>query len=318
MKAMVYHEYGSPDILELAEIDRPVLKDSEVLVKVQAASVNWLDWHFLTGTPILVRFMAGLFKPKNAVLGIDLSGMVEAVGANVKHFQPGDEVFGATGGGCFAEYVCVPEEGVVIKPANINFGEAAAVPGAATPALQALRDHGEIQPGQKVLINGASGGVGTFAVQIAKSFEAEVTAVCSTGNVDMVRSLGADQIVDYTQEDFTQNGENYDLIFDVVANRSFSECQRVLSATGIYITSEFSPLFALQGQWISMTGNKRMVPLPPKAPSNKDLVFIKELLEDGKVTPVIDRQYLLSEVPEALHYLAQGHAQGKVVITIPD
>jgi NADPH:quinone reductase-like Zn-dependent oxidoreductase len=316
MKAMVYHDYGSPEVLELAEIDQPVVKDDEVLVKVHAASVNWLDWHFLTGTPFLARLMAGLLKPKNEVLGIDLAGWVEAVGANITQFQPGDEVFGTTGGGCFAEYVCVSEEGVVTKSANISFEEVAAVSGAATPALQALRDHGKIQPGQKTLINGASGGVGTFAVQIAKSLGAEVTAVCSTRNVDMVRSLGADQVIDYTQEDFTQTEQGYDLIFDAVPKRSFSDCQRVLNPTGVYITSEFSPLLALQGQWISMTGSKKMVPLPPKAPSNKDLVFIKELLEGGKVAPVIDRTYPLREVPEALRYLSKGHARGKVVIII--
>jgi len=316
MKAMVYYNYGSPDVLELQEIEKPIMKDNEVLVKVHAASVNWLDWHFLTGTPFLARIMAGLLKPKNKVLGIDLAGRIEAVGANVTQFQPGDEVFGSSTHGCFAEYVCVSEEGVVTKPANLTFEEAAAVPGAASPALQALRDCGQIQPRQKVLINGASGGVGTFAVQIAKSFGAEVTGVCSTRNLDMVRSIGADQVIDYTQEDFTKNEERYDLVFDAVAKRSFADCRRALSPHGIYVTTEFSPLLALGGLWTSMTGDMKMVPLPPKAPAKGDLVFMKELLEGGRVAPVIDRRYSLSEVPEALRYLEKGHARGKVVITM--
>jgi len=316
MKAVVYHEYGSPDVLELQEIEKPVVNDDQVLVRAHAASVNWLDWHFLTGTPFLARLMAGLRKPKHEVLGIDVAGRVEAVGASVKQFQPGDEVFGSSSHGCFAEYVCVSEAEVVTKPANMSFEEVAAVPGAATPALQGLRDHGQIQPGQKVLINGASGGVGTFAVQIAKAFGAKVTGVCSTRNTGLVRSIGADRVVDYTQEDFTQNGECYDLIFDVVAKRSFSDCRRALGPQGIYVTTEFSPVLALGGLWKSMTGNQKMVPLPPKPPNKTDLVFMKELLEAGKVRPVIDRQYTLSEVPEALRYLEKGHAQGKVVITM--
>jgi NADPH:quinone reductase-like Zn-dependent oxidoreductase len=316
MKAMVYHEYGSPDVLALQEIEKPAVKDNQVLVRVHAASVNWLDWHFLTGTPFLARLMAGLRKPKNNVLGIDVAGRVEAIGANVKQFQPGDEVFGSSSHGCFAEYVCVSEAELVTKPANMSFEQVAAVPGAATPALQGLRDHGQIQPGQRVLINGASGGVGTFAVQLAKSYGAEVTGVCSTRNLDLVRSIGADQVVDYTQEDFTQTGECYDLIFDVVAKRSFSDCRRALKPRGIYVTTEFSPVLALRGQWISMAGNQKMVPLPPKPPSKTDLAFMKELLEAGKVTPTIDRRYALSELPDALQYLEKGHARGKVVIIV--
>jgi len=313
---MVYHRYGSPDALELQEIEQPVVDDDQVLVSVRAASVNWLDYHFLTGTPFMVRLMAGLLKPKNKVLGIDLAGRVEAVGADVKQFQPGDEVFGSSSHGCFAGYVCVSEAEVVAKPANMSFEEVAAVPGAATPALQGLRDHGQVQPGQKVLINGASGGVGTFAVQLAKSFGAEVTGVCSTRNLDMVRSIGAGQVVDYTQEDFTQTGERYDLIFDVVAKRSFSDCKRALKPGGIYVTTEFSPVLALAGRWGSMTGNQKMVPLPPKPPSKTDLAFMKELLEAGKLRPVIDRRYTLSELPDALRYLEKGHARGKVIITM--
>jgi NADPH:quinone reductase-like Zn-dependent oxidoreductase len=317
MKAMVYPEYGSPDTLELQEIEMPLINDDGVLVKVHAASLNWHDWHFLTGTPFMARIMAGgLLKPKNKVLGSDLAGRVEAVGANVKQFQPGDEVFGSTRHGCFAEYVGVSEDEVQLKPTNLTFEKAAAVVAAASTALQGLRDKGQIEPGQKVLINGASGGVGTFAVQIAKSFGAEVTGVCSTRNLDLVRSIGADHVIDYTQEDFTQREQRYDLIFDVVAKLSFSDCKRALSPQGIYVTTEFSPALALQGQWISMTGSKKMVPLLAKPPNNKDQVFIKELLEDGKVTPVTDRRYSLSEIPDALRYLEKGHAQGKVVITM--
>jgi len=316
MQAMVYHNYGSPNNLKLLEIEMPAVKDDEVLIKVHAASVNWIDWHFMTGTPFLARLMAGLLKPKNKVLGIDLAGRVEAVGPKVTGFQPGDEVFGSSSHGCFAEYVCVSEEGVVTKPAHMTFEEAAAVPGAASTALHGLRDHGGIQSEQKVLINGASGGVGTFAVQIAKSFGAKVTGVCSTRNLDMVRAIGADQVIDYTQDDFTQNGGRYDLIFDVVAKRSFSDCRRALRPQGIYVTTEFSPVLALGGLWVSITGNQKMVPVRPKPPNKMDLVFLKELLEAGKVTPVIDRRYSLSELPDALRYLGKGHARGKVVITM--
>lgn len=316
MKAVVYHQYGSPDVLKLREMEKPVINQAEVLVKVHAASLNWLDWHFLTGRPYLARLMAGPLKPKHQVLGIDLAGQVEAVGANVRQFLPGDEVFGSTDHGCFAEYVRLSEDELVKKPASITFEEAAAVPGAAVTALHALRDHGKIQPGHKVLINGASGGVGTFAVQIAKSMGAEVTGVCSTGNLDLVRSIGADQVIDYTCEDFTQNGQRYDLVFDVAAKCSFTECKKSLSSQGIYITSEFSPVLAVGGLLATMTGNQKMVPLPPKAPSNRDLVFMKGLLESGKVKPAIDRCYHLSEVRDALRYLEKGHARGKIIIKI--
>jgi NADPH:quinone reductase-like Zn-dependent oxidoreductase len=316
MKAMVYHEYGSSDVLVLQDIEEPVIKEDEALVKVHATSINWLDWHFLTGTPFLARLMAGLLKPKNKVLGIDVSGRVEAVGANVVQLRPGDEVFGSTTHGCFAEYVRVPEEEVVTKPTNVTFEEAAAVPGAGVPALQALPDHGHTRPGQKVLINGASGGVGTFAVQIGKSFRAEVTGVCSARNMDLVRSIGADHVIDYVEEDFTQNGERYDLIFDAVAKRSFSDCVRVLEPKGVYVTTEFSPVLALQGRWISMSGDRKMVPLPPKPPNKRDLILMKELLENRSVIPVIDRCYPLDEIPAAFRYLEKGHTRGKVVITI--
>ena len=316
MKAVVYHEYGSPDVLKLQEIEIPLIKDDGVLVRVHAAALNWLDWHFLTGTPFLARVMSGLLKPKNKVLGIDMAGQVEAVGANVRQFRPGDEVFGSTGHGCFAEYVGVSGDEVQLKPANITFEAAAAVGAAAFTALQGLRDLGRVEAGQKVLINGASGGVGTFAVQIAKSFGAEVTGVCSTRNVDLVRSIGADDVIDYTREDFTQNGQRYDLIFDVVAKRSFTDCQRALKPQGIYITTEFSPALALKGQWIAITGSKKMAPLPPKPPNKEDRVFIKKLLEDGRVTAVIDRCHSLGEVPDALRYFEKGHARGKVIITM--
>lgn len=314
MKAIIYHEYGSPDNLDLAEMGMPDIKDDKVLVKVLGTSVNWHDWHFLTGTPFLARIMAGLFKPKNEVLGLDLAGRVEAVGENVTQFQPGDEVFGSTSHGCFAEYVCVSEEEVVTKPANITFEAAAAVCAAATTALHGLRDYGAVEPGDKVLINGASGGVGTFAVQIAKAFEAELTAVCSTRNLDLVRSLGADHVIDYTQEDFTQNEERYDLIFDVAAKRQFADCKYALNPSGTYITSAFSPFLALRGVWVSTIGKQKMIALPPKPPSKSDLIFMQELLESGNVSPVIDRNYSLSEAPEALRYLQKGHARGKITI----
>jgi len=317
MKAMVYYEYGSPDNLEMQEIDIPAVKEDQVLVNVHAASVNRHDWHFLTGTPFMARMMAGgLLKPKNRVLGSDVAGRVEAVGAKVKRFQPGDEVFGSTRHGCFAEYVCVSEEEVVPKPANVTFEEAAAVGAAASTALQGLRDAGQIKPGQQVLINGASGVVGTFAVQIAKSFGAVVAGVCSTRNLDMVRSVGADQVIDYTREDFTQKGQRYDLIFDVAAKLSFSDCRRVLSPKGIYVTTEFSPVRVLEGLWASMTGDRKLVSFLAKPPNSTDLAFIRDLLENGQVTPIIDRRYPLSEAPEALRYLGQGHARGKVVITM--
>ncbi|MEE9267861.1 MAG: NAD(P)-dependent alcohol dehydrogenase [Thermoplasmata archaeon] len=311
MKAVLYQKYGSPDVLELQEVDKPTVTEGEVLVRVHAASVNPLDWHFLRGKPFVVRIFAGLVKPKRKILGADMAGRVEAVGGKVTQLQPGDEIFGNKSGS-FAEYLCVPEDGVVLKPANLTYEEAAAVPVAALTALQGLRDKGEIQPGHKVLINGASGGVGTFAVQIAKSFGAEVTGVCSTRNLDMVRSIGADRVIDYSEEDFTQTGGRYDLILDAVGNHSLSDAKRALHANGIYVAVAGSVGRAL---WIAMTGRKRMVSMLTKS-NREDMGFLKELLETGKVTPVIDRRYPLSEVAEALRYLEEGHAQGKVVITV--
>jgi len=316
MKAIVYTKYGPPDVLQLKEVEKLTPKEDEVLVKVQAASVNYSDWAFVRGKPFLVRLMGvGLLKPKITILGADIAGRVEAVGRNVKQFQPSDEVFGDISGcgwGGFAEYVSVPENALALKPANMTFEEAAAVPQAAVVALQGLRDKGQIQPGQKVLINGASGGNGTFAVQIAKSFGAEVTGVCSTRNLGMVRSIGADQVIDYTQEDFTKSGQHYDLIFDIAAYRSILDYKRVLSPRGIYVLAGGSIARILQA---SMTGGKKMTNFLAK-PNQKDLIFIKELLEAGKVVPFIDRRYPLSEVADAVRYYGEGHPQGKVVITV--
>jgi NADPH:quinone reductase-like Zn-dependent oxidoreductase len=322
MKAIVYHKYGSPNILKLEEIEKPTPQDNEVLVKVLAASAAAGDWRLLRAKPFLVRFTYGLLKPKHKILGAAVAGRVEAVGRNVTQFQPGDEVFGdlsECGFGAFAEYVSVPENALVLKPTRLTFEEAATVPVSAVTALQGLRDKGQIQPGQKVLINGASGGVGTFAVQIAKSFGTEVTAVCSTRNVDMVRSIGADQVIDYTQEDFTQNGQRYDLILAANGYHPISAYQRALSPQGIYVMTggSMSQTFQamLLGPWLSRNGSQKMGNLLAR-PNQKDLVFMKELLEAGKVVPVIDRRYILSEVPEAIRYLEEGHAKGKVVITV--
>jgi NADPH:quinone reductase-like Zn-dependent oxidoreductase len=320
MKAIVCTQYGSPEVLQLKEVEKPAPKDNEVLVKVHAASLNAGDWHILRGEPLLRLTTWGLLKPKHKILGDDIAGRVEAVGRNVKQFQPGDDVFGISNFGAFAEYKCVPEDKYLyLKPASMSFEEAATIPMAATPALQGLRDKGQIQSGQKVLINGASGGVGTFAVQIAKSFGAEVTGVCSTRKLDMVRSIGADHVIDYTQEDFTKSEECYDLILDVAAYHSIFDCKRALRPKGIYVCIGGSMTRYLQamflGPLISMMGSKKMGTVfgPP---NQKDVVFLIELFEAGKVVPVIDRRYPLSEVPEALRYLEEGHARGKVVITV--
>jgi NADPH:quinone reductase-like Zn-dependent oxidoreductase len=321
MKAIVYTEYGPPDVLALREAEKPTPKDNEALIRVHAASLNASDWEFLTGKPLYTRAW-GLLKPKHKILGSDIAGRVESVGENVKKFQSGDEVFGdiLESWGGFAEYVCSPEDELMLKPASMTFEQAAAIPQAAVVALQGLRDKGRVQHGQKVLINGAGGGAGTFALQIAKLFGAEVTGVDSTEKLDMMRSIGADHVIDYTQEDFTKNGQCYDLILDLVAYRSIFDYKRALSPKGIYVLAGGSMARILQvlflGPWISMTGSKKMGILPVKR--NKDLVLLKELFEAGKVVPVIDRRYTLSEVPEALRYLGEGHAQGKVVITLED
>ena len=322
MKAIVYYNYGSPDVLKCEEIEKPTAGDDEVLIKVRAASVNPLDWHFMRGTPYFVRVKTGLRKPKTTRLGVDVAGQVEAVGRNVTQFKPGDEVFGSCRG-AFAEYACTSESALVMKPSNVTFEQAASVPVAAFTALQGLRDKGHIQPGQKVLINGAAGGVGTFAVQIAKWFGADVTGVCSTRNVDMVRSIGADQVVDYTQEDFTKSEQRYDLILDSVGNHSLLACRRVLNPKGIYIA-----VGGPSGRWmigplaraiialvLSRFVSQNLVMVLARR-SKGDLTIMRELMEAGKVTPVIDRRYRLSEVPEAIRYLEEGHARGKVVITL--
>jgi NADPH:quinone reductase-like Zn-dependent oxidoreductase len=323
MKAIVYTEYGSPDVLELKEIAKPTPKEDEVLVKVYAVSANAADLHLLRADPFLIRLSSGLLKPKHTVLGSDIAGRVEAVGSHAKQFKPGDEVFGDISGcgwGGFAEYVCVSETVLALKPTNLSFEEAAAVPMAAVTALQGFHYAGKVLPGQKVLIHGASGGVGTFAVQLAKSFGAEVTAVCSTRNLVRARSIGADHVIDYTKEDFARNGQQYDLILATNGDRSISDYRRALSPKGIYVQTGGSMAqmsqAMLQGPWISRTGSKRMGNMGVAKPNQKDLVIMKELLEAGKVKPVIDRCYPLNEVADALQYLEEGHAQGKVVITV--
>src|SRR5438067_4318577 len=317
MNAITHCEYGGPEVLKLEQVEKPILNDNQVLVRVRAASVNPLD--LTIKGPLLLRPLFGLRKPKETRLGVDYAGVVEAVGKNVTNFRGGDEVFGGKTG-AFAEYICVlADRAVVLKPANISFEQAAAAPVAAITALQGLRDKGHIRAGQKVLINGASGGVGTFAVQIAKAFGAEVTGVCSTRNVDMVRSIGADYVIDYMQEDFTKNGQRYDLILAVNGYHPISAYQRALSQEGMYVMTggSMAQMFQamLLGPWLSKNGSQKMVNLLAK-PNQKDLVFVKELLEAGKVVPVIERRYPLREVPEAIRYVEEGHAKGKVVITV--
>src|SRR6267143_100958 len=319
MKAIVYTRYGPPDVLQLREIERPTPESDRVLVRIHAASVNAYDWHMLRGKPFLVRVSGSrLLKPKITVLGADIAGTVEAVGSEAKQFRPGDEVFGTISRG-FAEYACPREKHLALKPANLSFEEAAAVPMAGITALQGLRDKGQIQAGQKVLINGASGGVGTFAVHIAKSFGAEVTGVCSTRNLDKARSIGADRVIDYTKEDFTKNGQHYDLILAANGYHWISDYKRALSPKGIFVLTggSMAQLFqaVLLGRWMSKAGGKKLGFMMAKL-SQEDLGFLKELLEAGKVKPVIERRYLLSQVAEAVRYLEEGHAQGKVVITV--
>ena len=316
MKAIVCTKYGSPDVLQLKEVEKPTPKDNEALVKVHAASLNAADLETLRG---------GSLKLKYKILGTDIAGRVEAVGRNVKQFQLGDEIWGDLslyGFGTFAEYVCVPEKALRLKPVSMTFEEAAAIPTAAVVALQNLRGKRPIQPGQKVLINGAGGGVGTFAVQLAKYFGAEVTGVDSTKKLDMLHSIGADHVIDYTQEDFTKNGQHYDLILDVVVHRSVFAYKRALSPKGIcvFVGGSMTRVFLniLLGLLISMTGSKKMGIVMWKPNKKEDLDFLKELFEADKVVPVIDRRYPLSEVPEAFRYLEQGHAKGKVVINVED
>jgi NADPH:quinone reductase-like Zn-dependent oxidoreductase len=326
MKAVVYIEYGSPDVLEIRDVKKPVPNDDQILIKVRAAAVNPLDWHFMEGTPYIMRMMGtGLRKPKVPRLGVDMAGEVEAVGKNVTQFKPGDAVFGAKTG-AFAEYVCArADRAVVLKPSNLTFEQAASVPIAAITALQGLRDKGHVQPGQKVLINGASGGVGTFAVQIAKSLGAEVTGVCSTRNLDLVRSLGADHVIDYTKEDFTKSNERYDVILDNVGNQPLSGFRHALKPKGIcvmiggggpndggFIGPLARPIKALLlSPFISQKMGMFMADL-----TKQDLTILGDLMQSGKVTPVIDKTYPLSQIAEAMRYLEAGHARGKVIITV--
>jgi NADPH:quinone reductase-like Zn-dependent oxidoreductase len=336
MKAVVYSTFGSADVLEIKDVEKPVPKASEVLIKVRAASVNPLDAGLLRGLPGIARWLFGLQKPKDTRLGVDVAGEVEAVGRNVSQFKPGDDVFGVsihdpqglavkvwTPQGSFAECVCAHESTLVVKPDNVTFEQAASAPVAAFTALQGLRDKGKIQPGQKVLINGAAGGVGTFAVQIAKSFGAEVTGVCSTGNVDMIRSIGADHVIDYTQEDFTKRGQRYDLIFDCVGNHSLSACRRVLDPKGIGVMvgdltgrNAVSILARLVVAFVSSRFTSQKLVTFLARPSHADLIILRDLMKAGKVKPVVDRCYSLTEVPEAIRYLQQRHARGKVAISL--
>jgi NADPH:quinone reductase-like Zn-dependent oxidoreductase len=327
MKSIVYTKYGSPDVLELKDVPKPSPLDNEVLIEIHAAAVNAYDWHFLTADVFLIRLMSGGFlKPKKTTLGADIAGKVVAVGKDIQNFQVGENVFGIAKGGSggFAEYVCANEKSVVLKPANVTFEEAAAAPMAALTALQGLRDKGEIKAGQKVLIHGASGGVGTFAIQIAKAYETNVTAVCSSRNVETARSIGADQVIDYTLEDFTKNGELYDLILVANGNRSIFEYKRSLKPTGICVlagggSNSISQMVGgmfLQW-WSSKTEGKKISSFIAKI-NQKDLTTIKELLETRKVKPVIDRTYPLSDTAEALRYLGEGHAKGKIIVAVED
>jgi NADPH:quinone reductase-like Zn-dependent oxidoreductase len=317
LKAAVHTKYGSPDVVQIMDVEKPVPKDNEVLIRVRAASVNPLDRYSMRGAP-LIRSIPGLRKPKDARLGVDLAGHVEAIGKQVTQFKPGDEVFGV-GRGALAEYACSPEDKLALKPANLSFEEAAAVTVAAITALQGLRDKGRIQRGQKVLVDGASGGVGTFAVQIAKSFGAEVTAVCSTRNVQTARSLGADHVIDYTRDDFTKSGQRYDLILGANAYHSIFDYWRALSENGIFVLvgGGLGRIFQsmILGALLSRMGSKKSRFFIANI-NQKDLVFLRELLEAGKVKSIVDRRYPLSDAAEALRYLEEGHAQGKVVVTI--
>jgi NADPH:quinone reductase-like Zn-dependent oxidoreductase len=324
MKAAVYTSFGPPEVLHIKDVEKPIPRDDEVLIKVRAAAVNPLDSHLMRGKPYIGRilFGFGLRTPKNTRPGVDVAGRVEAVGGNVTQLKPGDEVFGSCHG-AFAEYVCASELALVTKPNNVTFEQAASAPLAAYTALQAFRDKGHMQPGHKVLINGAAGGVGTFAVQIAKSLGADVTGVCSTRNVEMVRSIGADWVIDYTHEDFTKSGQRYDLIFDLAASQSLSAHRRVLHLKGTYILAGavsrqgMMPFLALplQALVLSPFTSQHFLTFIARR-SRGDLIIIRDLMEAGKVTPVIDKRYKLSEAHEAIRYLAEGHARGKVVITL--
>ena len=321
MKAILVPKYGSPDVLQFTEVEKPAPNENQVLVKIVAAAANPLDWHGMRGEPILVRLGGGFRQPKDPRLGADIAGVVEAVGRNVIEFKPGDPVFGAVGVGGFAEYVCTREKNLALKPGNISFEAAAAAPVVGFTALQGMRDTGQIRAGQTVLVNGAAGGIGTFAVQLAKSYGTEVTGVCSTRNLDMVRSIGADHVVDYTREDFTRSGQKYDLIYDAIGNRSVSDYRRALKPNGRCVIAGFTSLPRLvghmvMGRWTSRRSDRWVGMMGISNASKEDLLIIKELLESGKVVPVIDRRYPLRETAEAIRYLEQGHARGKVIINV--
>ncbi len=325
MKAVIYCDYGSPDVLRFEEVEKPVPLDNQILVRVRAVSVNPLDWHYMRGEPYIMRLGTGLRRPAETRLGVDFAGTVEAVGPSVTRFKPGNEVFGGLHG-AFAEYLVVREDGAVVpKPANLTFEQAASIPIAAITALQGLRDRGRLQPGQKVLINGASGGVGTYAVQIAKWLGAHVTGVCSTRNVEMVRSLGADEVIDYTKDDFTRGAQRYDVILDNVGNRGLLECRRVLAPRGSYVMvgggksgeqGLFGPLWGpvktlLLSPFVSQEMGMFMADL-----KQEDLASLGDLMQAGKVKPIIDRRYTFGEIREAIRYLEEGHARGKVVVAL--
>ena len=321
MKTILFTQYGSPDVLQLTEVEKPTPNENQVLIKVVAAAANPLDWHGMRGEPFLARMGNGLRKPKDQMLGADIAGRVEAVGKNVTEFKPGDEVFGAVGAGGFAEYVCTREKNLALKPANISFEAAAAAPVVGFTAIQGFRHAGGIRAGQKVLVNGAAGGIGTFAVQFAKSCGAEVTGVCSTRNLDLVRSIGADHVVDYTREDFTRNGKQYDLIYCAIGNRSTLDYRRALKPQGVCVIAGFTSMPRLignmvMGPLVSRNSDRKVDGMGMSNANKEDLLMIKELLETGTVVPVIDRRYPLRETAEAIRYLETGHARGKVVILV--
>ena len=323
MKAIVQARYGSPDVLQLKDVGKPVLRDDEVLVRVRAAAVNIGDWHLSRGVPYAMRAVTGPRRPRREIPGLDIAGQVESIGSNVRQFQAGDEVFGWCKG-AFAEYASAAEKTLLPKPTNLTFEQAAAVGDSAFTALAAVRDQGKVQAGHRVLINGSSGGVGTFAVQIAKLFGANVTGVCSTRNVEMVRSLGADQVIDYTNEDFTQTEQAYDVMLDLVGTRSLSDCRRALTPRGTYVVVGVSDM----GRWFGLGRQTKALLLSPFVRQRlrvfvvrhnpEDLAVLKELAQTGKITPVIDRRYSLSDVPEALQYQGEGHSRGKVIIAVSE
>lgn len=318
MKAITYTQYGPPEVLQLSEVEKPAPKSGEVLVKIKAASINYGDTVLMEGKPLIGRLWSGPFKPKYPVLGTDISGVIKEVGTGVGEWQPGDEIYADIsehGFGAFAEYKCVPASVVTKKPGNLSFEEAAAFPQASIVALQGLRDNGNIHPGKKVLVNGASGGVGTFAVQIAKAYGAHVTGICSTSNLDLVSSLGADEVIDYTQQDFVYAAPHYDLILDIVANKSIADIMEVINPNGSYVAVAFNPAALIAGPWISMARKKKVSALVHK-PNVADLEYMRELVEDGRVKPVIGKRFPLEELAEAMRYVQSSEHIGKAVITI--